>query len=269
MIFVYNLLENRLHFIEYVDNNFDNYTAELPTGLYTTFRTYDSGTKGIGINQHLGRLHLSEGEEVTLRESIRKIIKEIGENNQEWKLRIHKIQIEQSEWVILAEKFEKIDPNLRESGITVDLSGITRSTPSEKSTGYIKASFEKRMINKREGVYESLIVANNKVREGFTSNFYYIKNGIVNTAKNNILHGVTRSKILKLAQGEGIKICYRSLHLDELSQVEECFISSSSRGVLHIKEFRYNPIYRWGKGPITKLLAKKYEIYESESLELI
>ena len=269
MIFVYNLRENRLHFFEYVDKNFDNYTAGLPTGLYTTFRTYESGTKGIGIDQHFGRLHLSKGDEIALRESIRKIIKEIGENNQNWKLRIQRIQIDRPEWIILAEKFENIDSILRGSGITVNLSGITRSTPSEKSTSYIKASFEKRKINKQEGVYESLIVANNKVREGFTSNFYFIKNGIVHTAKNNILLGVTRSKILKIAKGEGIGICYRSLNLDELNQVEECFISSSSRGVLHIKELINSPVYRWVKGPITKHLAEKYEIYESESLELI
>jgi len=269
MIFVYHFRNNKLHFVEYVEKNLDNYTAEFPNGLYTTFRTYGSGRKSIGINHHLNRLHLSISEKILMRQSLGDLIDEIGEANQEWKLRIQRILLDQPEWFILAEKFYKIDQNLRETGITVDLSEITRSNPHEKSTEYIKESFEKRKLNQKEGVYESLIVANNKIREGFTSNFYYIQNEILHTSKNNILLGVTRSIILQIARGEGIEISYRSLNLNDLSKVDECFISSSSRGVLPIKELSHDPIYKWGRGPLTKLLAEKYEIYESGSLELI
>lgn len=267
MNFVYHFIQNKLNFVEKVESSLDEYTIKLPPGLFTTFRTYDSGKKGIGITKHLQRLNFSEEEELLIRSSIRQVITDIGSQGNEWKIRLQRSKFEQLECFIILEKFVPIESGLRKYGITVDLSDIIRNTPHEKSTDYIKKSIEKRIKNNKEGIYESLIVSSGKIREGFTSNFFYVIDNCLHTAKNDILMGVTRSRIISIAKEEGIGVAYRSLNVDQIDNVKECFISSSSRGIIPICKLRTFKLYRWGRGPITNLLQQRYEAYESKSLE--
>lgn len=267
MSFVYHFEQNKFLSKLESDKTLDQITLGLPIGLYTTFRTFRSGKYTIGLADHLLRLTEDAAEAEWIRSMIRSVV--VKCQYSESKIRVHKVPGSRSELFILIEKFDEITADQREKGIVVDLSTIKRENPLMKSTSFIGQSQEKRSENRSSGIYESMIVVNGKIREGFTSNFFYVINDVLMTAKLNILKGVTRGNILKLAEAEKIKVGYRALSVEQLPHLKEAFICSSSRGVIHIAQIIADPSYQLEYGEITKRLERAYQENQSSLLELI
>lgn len=270
MSFVYKFDEKNIKLVEISADNLDALTLKLPIGLYTTFRTFGHGTKAIGLQSHFARLSLQHGEEKELRGAILKAIKAAGNGSEEWKIRVYREVDPISDPLIMVEPFTPIAAELRTNGVRVDLSEERREAPGKKTTSFIKKSMTKRARNLDSGIYESLITVNGCIREGFTSNFFYIMNSCLFTAKQNILKGVTRATILDLAHGLGIIVRFRALKLGELPLISEAFICSSSRGIIPIAELvTSDRTYQWGRGPMTTTLDNAYQDHESSLSEPI
>lgn len=267
MSFVYHFQQGKLLSSSEEVRSFDQITLGLPIGTYTTFRTYNGGKNTIGTRDHLRRLSSIEPEIEQIRALIRKVISET--TGSEFKLRLHRVPNAELDLYILIEKFDDIPPDIRENGIIVDLSEIKRESPTLKSTNFIGQSQDKRIENRASGIYESLIVVNGKVREGFTSNFFYVVDDVLFTAKLNVLKGVTRSRILQLAKQQHIKVGYKALNLDQLPDINEAFICSSSRGILFIREIKGQENKMMRPGAITRSLEEAYHDHESALLESI
>ncbi|RME89519.1 MAG: hypothetical protein D6767_08360, partial [Candidatus Hydrogenedentota bacterium] len=94
---------------------------------------------------------------------------------------------------------------------------------------------------KRYGADESLLL-NQKgyITEGSFSNVFWIKNGILFTpaVENNLLAGITRSKILECAQRLKMPVQEGNFKLNEILKAEECFLSSSTRGPAFVSMIR-------------------------------
>lgn len=269
MPFVYHFHENKVKFVERNSLSLDEETLKLPTGLYTTFKTLQNGTKAIGLSLHFSRLALREGEEHLLRGTLREVINENNRQGSEWKVRLYRQESQSLDWWIMLEEFHPVTIEARLNGVRVNLSQVDREKPTEKSTAFIRKSLAERAANQQSRVYESLIVANGLIREGFTSNFFYFRNGELGTAKQNILHGVTRATVLRLARELSIPVNYRALRVAELDSVSEAFICSSSRGIIPISELITDRFVQWGRGGITTALQDRYHAQESASSEPI
>lgn len=244
-----------------LDQSMDEFTRSLDPGLFTTFITLQNRSRVIGLKKHLSRLN-DGTEDVLFDEILRNKLKrylDLFVGNEEIKVRVVSIRkADETDLYFIGEPYIPIDPDYLENGIVVNLSMVIRETPGMKSTAYISKSNDERNENLKLGVYESLIVKNNLIREGFTSNVYFIKDQKLITAARNILSGVTRKVILTIARQKGIPIEYRSLRIGELQSATEAFISSSSRGVVPIKSIAGYEFKGKGRGDITKLIQDLY-----------
>jgi len=161
MAFVYHFHKNTVKLVAQNDLGLDEVTLALPSGLYTTFRTLESGTRVIGLNAHFDRLSLRDDQRSILRNTLREVIRRTKGSSPEWKIRIYRDQIQEPDWWIMLEPFSPPTDQQRMFGVRVNVSTVRRDVPAIKSTSFIQKSLGERADNKQSGIYESLIVANN------------------------------------------------------------------------------------------------------------
>lgn len=107
-----------------------------------------------------------------------------------------------------------------------------------------------------------------------TSNFFYIigRDGVppyLGTAQRGILPGITRGTVIRLARGRGVEVQYRALRLNQLADVSEAFITSSSRGVVPVVQIDHVTVGQGSPGQITRTLMAAYNAYVLEHAEKI
>jgi len=125
-----------------------------------------------------------------------------------------------------------------------------------------------------------LLVKDEKILEGMTSNFFYIlrtersgahsKRGVfLCTAAEEILLGVTRQTVIDAARGRGLEVKSQPLKRDQVAAVDEAFITSSSRGIVPVIQIDDVSVGQGSPGPITKELIAAYDAYVMEQAERI
>jgi len=92
---------------------------------------------------------------------------------------------------------------------------------------------------------------------------------ILYTAQRDILLGVTRRTVIRVARGRGLEVRYRPLKLNQLSAVEEAFITSSSRGIVPVIQIDDVRVGEGRVGAITRLLMSAYDEYVLKHAEKI
>lgn len=92
---------------------------------------------------------------------------------------------------------------------------------------------------------------------------------ILGTARDDILLGITRETVIEIARGRGLEIKYEPLKQDQLSSIQEAFITSSSRGIVPVVKIDDFMIGQGRPGPITQDLASSYDAYVIEKAEPI
>ena len=75
-----------------------------------------------------------------------------------------------------------------------------------------------------------------RILEGLTSNFFAVKGGELWTNEEGVLSGITRSLVLDEAVRIELPVNYKSIMITEIPILEEAFITSSSRGILPVKQ---------------------------------
>jgi D-alanine transaminase len=83
------------------------------------------------------------------------------------------------------------------------------------------------------GVDDALLVRNGIALEGAQNNIFVVKGGVLVThpASQEILHGITRSVVIKIAHSLGIPIQERPIQVEELETVDELFFSGTTTEV--------------------------------------
>ena len=123
--------------------------------------------------------------------------------------------------------------NINISSVRLKTIYVQRDLPSIKSLNYMAAIISARKFSK-EG-FDDIVYMNdkNELLESSTSNLFFIKNNRLITANENILEGITRSIILEIAKGN-FEIELRSITLSELCDVDECFITSTTKEICSV-----------------------------------
>lgn len=92
---------------------------------------------------------------------------------------------------------------------------------------------------RQHGAEEALVVdGEGRVLEGATSNLFGVASRVLITPPEElgILPGITRARLLRVAELLGLEVSIRAIHLDELWTFDELFISSSIRELLALVE---------------------------------
>ncbi|NVK16318.1 MAG: D-amino-acid transaminase [Rhodobacteraceae bacterium] len=121
-----------------------------------------------------------------------------------------------------------------------------------------------KMMAKKAGCDDAWLIEDGYVTEGTSNNAYYVKNGKIVTRplSNDILHGITRAAVLRLAAEAQMEIEERLFTVEEAKEADEAFTTSASAFVMPVVEIDGVTLGDGTPGPIAKRLR---EIYLEES----
>ena len=110
-----------------------------------------------------------------------------------------------------------------------------------------------------QGMFETILMKNNKLTEGSASNVFIVKDQIIQTPKlsNELLPGVTRNLIIGLLQDKNIQVKECDISADDVKNADEVWCSSSTNEVVPIVNIDGNQINRGSVGDIT---LKTYQL---------
>ncbi|MGH6881096.1 D-amino-acid transaminase [Hypericibacter sp.] len=118
------------------------------------------------------------------------------------------------------------------------------------------------------GVFEAWLVDDDdNITEGSSTNAWIVTADgrlVTHDAGAAILNGITRQRVIKLMESEGLTFEQRSFSRDEAMRAREAFLSSSSSFVLPITRIDGKPVGEGKPGPMTRRLR---EIYVAAALE--
>ena len=110
---------------------------------------------------------------------------------------------------------------------------IERFMPGAKSTNYLTAVWALERAHTMDAIESIYVDRNNRLLEGTTTNFFCFKENKLITPKLDILPGITRSVLVDLVKGH-FDLDVREIQKDELSSMEEVFISASNKVIVPI-----------------------------------
>jgi D-alanine transaminase len=121
-----------------------------------------------------------------------------------------------------------------------------------------------KMMAKKAGCDDAWLVEDGHVTEGTSNNAYFVKNGKIVTRplSNDILHGITRKAVLRMAAEAQMEIEERLFTIDEAKEADEAFTTSASAFVMPVVEIDGVQLGDGTPGPIARRLR---EIYLDES----
>jgi D-alanine transaminase len=114
---------------------------------------------------------------------------------------------------------------------------------------------------KEAGCSEALLyLPDGSLTEASHSSLFGVRNGQLITAANGnaILPGVTRDLVVALARKDEIPVLERNLRRDELSAIDEVFLSGTTTEVLPVTRIDGHPVGNGAPGPVTKRLRLLY-----------
>lgn len=116
-----------------------------------------------------------------------------------------------------------------------------------------------KFIRQKE-VYEALLLnPANEITEGSRSNIFFIdpSGQLITTPEKEVLPGITRSYVLEIARGEGLKILKKTISTDDLDKMEAVFISGTSPKVLPVNQI--DQLSFGVNHPVLNLLMTQFE----------
>jgi D-alanine transaminase len=129
-----------------------------------------------------------------------------------------------------------------------------------KSTSMLGQVMGKQSAKVR-GAYEGWMVEDGFVTEGTSSSAFILDaDGVLRTQPlgPQILHGVTRRAVLRLASEEGLSLAERPFTVEEAYQAREAFLTAASAFVLPIIEIDGHKIGDGAPGPIARAFRHLY-----------
>ena len=244
----------------------------MPSGAYTTLRTYDTD-RIVGLDAHLQRLIESSAllqrpypiDPAAIRSALRDVIPR--ERQPALRVRLT-VPLELDQIFISVEPFEIYPAEFYEYGVRCATTRLNRHTPLAKSTDFIAPSRESKAAIE-PGQHELLIVNRaGEILEGISSNFYAVIDGVLRTAGQDVLEGITRRIVLQAAVSV-IPIDYRPVKVSDLDRVAEAFITSSSREVMPVIQIDDHVIGNGQPGAITLTLLAKYRAELARNAEAV
>jgi branched-chain amino acid aminotransferase len=142
-------------------------------------------------------------------------------------------------------------------GYKVITTHLQREAPEAKTTSYVSAVRALKEAQ-RQGASDALFVnEHGHVLEGTRSNFFIFLDDTLVTPRTGILLGITRNVVLELARGR-FTIDERPILFEELPEVSEAFITSSSREIVPVVQIDDLVIGDGKPGPRTTELEQRF-----------
>ena len=121
-----------------------------------------------------------------------------------------------------------------------------------------------KMEAKARGADDAWMVEDGMVTEGTSNNAYIVKDGAIVTRQlgEEILHGITRSAVLRLARELQMEVQERAFTLEEAQAADEAFVTSASTFVMPVVEIDGAQV---GDGRVGRVARRLREVYLEEA----
>ncbi len=159
-----------------------------------------------------------------------------------------------------------------ETGISVITTGDIRWRRRDIKTVGLLAPCMAKMEAKKVGADDAWMVENGFITEGTSNNAYIVTTDgtlITRQLGSEILHGITRRAVLKLATESGIVIEERPFSVEEALAASEAFITSATTFVMPVTSIDGHKIGGGNPGELTLRLRQLYidiALKEAESV---
>ena len=123
-----------------------------------------------------------------------------------------------------------------------------------------------KMVALSMGADDAWFVEDDLVTEGSSNNAYIVKGGKIITRElsNDILHGITRAAVLRMAEEAQMVVEERSFSIVEAQAADEAFVTSATTFVMPVVSVDGVEIGDGAPGPVARRLR---EIYLEESIK--
>ena len=241
---------------------------ELPLGIYEAMRTFRHD-RFLGLEEHLERARasiaaagLEELDEEALRAALHRIVSHYPA--EESRLRFDVLRASasqlgtQSRVLVAIGPFHAPSEAVMRAGVRVGITdAMQRREPLVKSAGWV---LERRPLEQDARDYDVLLADDSgRLLECTSANFFALRNGVLYTASEHILLGVTRRLVLELAAELRIPTRLVAVMREEIATLDEAFLTSSSRGIVPIVEVGDQTVGAGQPGPITQRLVAGYD----------
>jgi len=244
---------------------------QIATGVYTGFRTFE-GTRFLGLAEHLDRLQgcmqqmgfALPLEREALRRAIDQVVRTHVPSGEDSFLRIdvlptpHSYPGSKSRVLITRGELQRVDPDFQARGVKIDIAeDLKRETPSIKTSDFVltRRSYP---VGTRDCYEHLMLDAEGYLLEATSSNFYGFLQGELRSAPEGILAGITRRFLFFLCAGLEFSVNTSAIHRDQLAELEEAFLTSSTRGIVPVVEVAGVRIGSGQPGPRTLALMQSY-----------
>ena len=134
--------------------------------------------------------------------------------------------------------------------------------PQAKASGNYLNSIIASNEAKKFGVDEAILLGSRSfVAEGPGENIFLIKNNelLTPSEESDILMGITRDSVIKIAENKGIIVKERLIHREELYTSDELFFCGTAAEITPISTVDKKSVGNNGKvGPFTKMISESY-----------
>lgn len=129
-----------------------------------------------------------------------------------------------------------------------------------KSTNLLANVLANQAANEASCAEALLFLSDGTLTEASHSSFFWVQNDAVYTtpSRDNILPGITRALILGLASRANIRMREGHLRRDDLTKIDELFLTGTTSEVLPVVRIDGNPVGRGQPGPLTRKLQEVY-----------
>lgn len=118
---------------------------------------------------------------------------------------------------------------------------------------------------KKEGAEDLIYHQNGMISESSRSNIFVIKDGQISTPDQHVLHGITRKRVLELANGAVI----RPISFRELLEADEVFMTSTTKKILPVTRIDNDAIADGKPGPISLGLLEEFKKMEKRVVTMV
>ncbi|PJF22665.1 MAG: hypothetical protein CUN56_04845 [Phototrophicales bacterium] len=256
--------------VDYTADSLADAATYEPDGVYTVTNTYNR-YQVLKFEAHLDRLQDSARRakidltlnRPALKAALRQMITDADMGDVRFRITVPR---HQPEYIIITlEPFQPVPPQIQETGVAViTIPNSARHNPNTKSTDWMQT---RRKITLPGAAYEAILLnADGYILEGLSSNFYAIIHNELRTAGEGVLPGIAQQIVFEIAPNI-LPIRKDAPHIRELPDIQEAFITSSSRGIVPIHTIDNHSLGKPGEK--TRALIAAYNTWVKSHLETL
>ena len=167
--------------------------------------------------------------------------------------------------IILVKELPQIPEDKYSDGISVSLVSIKRNSrdslnPAIKTGNYLN-NILARVEASKTGAEDAIMMNSwGQLTEATTSNLFFVVDGQLLTPekKCGILSGITREKIIQLANERGMVLKEGIWLGEELLKADEIFLSGTVKNIMPVSILDNRPVGNGKPGPITRKMMELY-----------